>query len=403
MKQENSVESRGCPVIHYDYVSARPAFSFFREVDALRERSPFWNSYGPGFWAVMRYDQIVELTRNADVFIEQTFDPLDPNPEYRFIPNHTEGQEHSVFKTILNRWFSPDAVNRLAPAAREICARRIAALASRGACDFVSDFALGYPTEVFLTAALGIPKEEADAGQFLSWIQIWFDGFASADKSLTVKGVSAVHGYFSAALALRRKRPRNPEIDFVTYLMLSEIDGRSLDDKEILDICMTVTTAGLDTTRASLGYLFHHLACHPEDRTAILAGRVSIPSLVEESLRLYSIIISDARVLTKDFDFHGAHMKKGDVVWFSPSAANRDPTVYPDPNRFMPDRRGKGHLGFGAGHHRCVGSHLARKELAIAVEEWHRVIPHYQLVDTGPTFERGVMCTLLRLALSWKV
>jgi cytochrome P450 len=163
--------------------------------------------------------------------------------------------------------------------------------------------------------------------------------------------------------------------------------------------------AGLDTTRASLGFLFKHLAEHPEDRHRLVEDPALIASAVEESLRYYTIIFEDGRKVTRDTEFYGCPLKKGDMVCGLVAGANRDPRVYERAEEFVIDRRGNHHLGFAGGPHRCLGAHLARREMRIAVEEWLRVIPDFTLESTEPLLERGggAMMSLFTLPLTWEV
>ena len=163
--------------------------------------------------------------------------------------------------------------------------------------------------------------------------------------------------------------------------------------------------AGLDTTRGQLGYLFRHLADHPDDRHRLIAEPELIPSAVEESLRLYTIIFGDGRKVAQDTDFHGCPLRKGDMVYGLVSGANRDPRVYDRPDEFVVDRKANNHLGFAGGPHRCLGAHLARMVMQVAVEEWLKVIPDFEVASEAPLMERGggAMMTLLSLPLAWEV
>ena len=163
--------------------------------------------------------------------------------------------------------------------------------------------------------------------------------------------------------------------------------------------------AGLDTTRGQLGYLFRHLAENPDDRHRLIAEPELIPSAVEESLRLYTIIFGDGRKVAQDTEFHGCPLNKGDMVYGLVSGANRDPRVYDRPDEFVVDRKANNHLGFAGGPHRCLGAHLARMVMQVAVEEWLKVIPDFEVASEAPLMERGggAMLTLLSLPLAWEV
>jgi cytochrome P450 len=163
--------------------------------------------------------------------------------------------------------------------------------------------------------------------------------------------------------------------------------------------------AGLDTTRATLGYLFWHLATHPEQRRRLVAEPELIPSAVEEALRFYPIVFGDGRKVTRDTEFHGVQLRQGDMVYALVAGANRDPRAYERADEFLVDRKRNNHMGFANGPHRCLGLHLARRELQIALEEWLRVIPDFDIATDAPLSERGggAMMTLTSLPLAWEV
>jgi len=390
----------GWPVIHYDFGARRRLHGFHEELDALREQSPFfWSTYGPvGFWMVMRHDEVREAYQRHEVFSSDSIDPLDPDPAYRFIPTLINPPDHVRYRQVLNGWFSPAAVDRITPRAREICAAEIAPLVDRGGCDFIADFALSYPTKVFL-GILGLPVEDAEL--FVPLVDAFFVSFYTEDKSPIPALAGQIQSYFAELLERRRHAPADPATDFVTHLTRAEVFGRPLSDEEILDICFVLVLAGLDTTRGQSGYLWHHLATHDEHRRAVVVEpERNGAAAVEETLRLYSIIIGDGRKIAQDCDFHGVPLQRGQMAWLSACGANRDPRVYDEPTAFRLDRYGNKHLGFAGGPHRCLGAHLARREMTVALEEWHRLIPEYRLAE-APVYERGGMLSLYSLPLEW--
>ena len=252
-------------------------------------------------------------------------------------------------------------------------------------------------------ALLGLPVEDGQG--FLPHVEAIFGGFfASTPEELqaATDAVNAIMAYFSDAVVARERDPRDPETDLVSRLLVAEIDGERISREDILTICMTLMTAGLDTTRSALGYIFHHLATHEADRVRMLQEPDMWPSFIEESMRLYSLVIQDGRQVKEDRDVLGCPMKKGEMVWVGLTQANRDPRKFPDPDKFDMDRDNLNHhLGFGAGVHRCIGMHLARAELVIALKAWHAVIPHYRLQDGVDLIERGGQLRLQSLPLEW--
>jgi cytochrome P450 len=389
-----------CPVVDTDYRLDRPAFWHYANLNELREAGPaFWNTVNGGFWMVTRYAEIREALQNNAVFTNDVLNPLSQREDHMLLlPQHLNPPEHVKYRHILNPWFSPAAVDRITPLARSRCAALIDELAGTGSCDFVSDFGIVYPTEMFL-AFIGLPVE--DGKLFLPWVEAIFSGFFGGDPHAAGAAVRGAITYFEEVTADREQRPRDPTTDLVTHLLQSTVDDQPLPRDQVTTICVTLMLAGLDTTRSQLGYIYHHLATHDDDRRLLIERPELIPSAVEEFIRLYSLILTSGRYVAEDIDFHGCPMKKGDAVWLGLTSANRDPRVFPDPDRFVPDRQPNPHLAFAAGAHRCLGAHLARKELVVALEEWHARIPDYRLAGDEPLMERGGQLTLLTLPLTW--
>jgi cytochrome P450 len=355
-----------------------------------------------GYWMFTRHEQVREIYKHPELFSSESITPWEPDPAYRFIPTQIDPPTHIKYRQILNPWFSPGAVDRVTPTARAVCRRLIEELAPIGGCDFIADFALRYPTEVFLTM-LGAPG--ADADLFVPWVDDFFKGFGGDPEGAAGMGdaLAGIRNYWVEALAERRADAEPREGDLASHLLRSTIDDRPLTDDEMLDMLTVLVLAGLDTTRAQLGYLFRHLALTPDHRQQLVSDPSLIPSAVEESLRLHTIIFGDGRKVTEDVEFHGCPLKKGDMVYALVAGANRDPRVFDRADEFVLDRSGNQHFGFAGGPHRCLGAHLARREMQLATAEWLSVIPDFRIASDGPLIERGggAMNALLALPLQW--
>jgi cytochrome P450 len=395
----------GCPVIHLDASAPLEAGAHWEKANELRETSPaFFNTHAQGYWVFTRYDEVREMYQHPEIFSSEAITPWDPDPVYRFVPTQIDPPDHAKYRQLISRWFAPNAVNRITPQAHEIGQRLVADLATKGECDFVSDFAMRLPTEIFLMI-IGVPHSDADL--FVPWVEDFFAGFGGDLEQQAAMGAAlgGIRGYWEEALEDRRHDPVPREDDFVSLLVNSKIDDEPLGDVLILDILTVLVLAGLDTTRGQLGYLFRHLAENPDDRHRLIAEPELIPTAVEESLRMYTIIFGDGRKVAQDTDFHGCPLSKGDMVYGLVSGANRDPRVYENPDEFIVDRKANNHLGFAGGPHRCLGAHLARRVMQVAVEEWLKVIPDFAVKSEEPLMERGggAMLTLLTLPLTWEV
>ncbi len=185
-----------------------------------------------------------------------------------------------------------------------------------------------------------------------------------------------VEQFFAAELADRRKSPQE---DLLSMFATAEMGGDRLTDDEILGICFLFLIAGLDTVTDSLECFFAYLAEHPEQRRKIVDDPSIIPSAVEELLRWETPVTMVARVAAEDTEMGGCPIHRGESVAVGIGSANTDETELPDAYTVDLTRNAK-HLAFGAGVHRCLGSHLARLELRVTLREWHRRIPDYQIV-----------------------
>jgi cytochrome P450 len=398
-----TMQSGTCPVVHTDYSIERPIFETYELLNSDREQAPIlWNdSTKIPFWMVTEYDHVVEALQMPDVFSNDVLSALTPEHTIDLLPQYLNPPEHTTMRRVLNRWFAPAAVRRLEPQVLSRCVELIDELEPKGGCDLVADFAIRFPTDMFL-ATLNLPA--SDGEEFLFWVEKIFKGFAGKELDEAAKAVTWIRDYFARAIDERRADPRDTETDFISRMLVSSLDGTPISDEDIVTICLTLMAAGLDTTRSALGYIFHHLATNPDLRHRLTADPSLWPKAVEEFIRLYPLVFQDGRLVMRDIDFHGARMKEGDVLWLGLASANHDPKKFEDPRTFNIDRDHiNHHLAFGAGPHRCLGMHLARHELIIALTEWHKRIPDYELVSGQDIHERGAQLSIDKLALSWTV
>lgn len=390
-----------CPVSHTDYRHDGPILSHYATASGEREAAPFYRNETTDrpFWMITRYEHVLEAIQMPEYFSNAVSNALSPDRKVRFMPNNLDGEEHLRLRRVLNRWFSPAAVRNLDGLAKERARELVAEIAPLGATDLVSGFALRYPTEMFL-ATIGMPV--ADGPKFLDWVGALFSNLYKGPEAEAA--VAAILDYFDDAIADRRRHPRDPETDFLSRMLHPEIGPRWLRHEDLKTVCLSLVTAGLDTTRSGIGYVFAHLARHPADRRLLVANPDLVPRAIEEFMRLYSLILQEGRLVLRDVDFHGLPMKAGDIVWLGIASANRDPRTFADPDDFRLDRDNTGHhLGFGAGPHRCLGMHLARHEIEVAVREWHRQVPDYAVAPGADLVERGHQLSLRALPLVWTV
>jgi cytochrome P450 len=216
--------------------------------------------------------------------------------------------------------------------------------------------------------------------------------------AIRAEGGRRLYAYFERVIDERSAERRD---DLTSSLVHAEIDGEKLSRSEILDICFLLLIAGLDTVTATLGCSVAWLARHPEERRRLADDPQQIPAAVEELLRWETPVVAVPRIAKQDVTLHSCEIKQGEIVTFLLGSANTDGEHFREPDRVDFDRERNIHLAFGAGPHRCLGSHLARMELRVALEEWHRRIPSYEIrPGETPVYSLGVR-EVMYLPLVW--
>jgi cytochrome P450 len=217
---------------------------------------------------------------------------------------------------------------------------------------------------------MGLPAEEMPL--FLEWEEGLLRGKTMADRAVAARSIK---DYLIELIAARRAKRSNDLVSFVVDL---QIDGQPISDERALGICYLFYVAGLDTVASTLGSTFRELAEQPELQRQLRAEPALIGDAVEEFVRAFGVVV-DYRYLTQDHEFHGVRMRKGDLIELPLGVGSRDPKEYPDPHRIDFRRENTRSITFAAGPHRCIGSHLARREFRIALEEWTTRVPEFRI------------------------
>lgn len=298
------------------------------------------------------------------------------------IPLQIDPPLHHKFRKILDPIFAPKVIGPMIDPITGLINEHIDRIIGAGECVFDEDIAVPFPSQVFLSAA-GLPLMDLELLLELKDGILrpgYREGLGPTDveqrTQINERTVARVYEYFQAAIDDRRASPRE---DMLTMFTTTQIDGDRLTDEDILDICFLFLIAGLDTVTDSLTLMFVHLAQYPETRRQIVEDPSLIPNAVEELLRYETPVPVVFRKATADVDIDGRIVPAGSVVLANLASANTDPAFLPDADVVRFDRESNPHYAFGGGVHRCLGSHLARRELQIVLREWHRRIPDYQI------------------------
>ncbi|MHB8319693.1 MAG: cytochrome P450 [Acidimicrobiales bacterium] len=330
---------------------------------------------GDMFTLVTRRKDVEASLRNPAVFSSNS-DAVKLGNVRPLIPLQIDPPKHVKYRRVLDPMFAPREVAKLEPEVVTIVNSLIDEFSSKGTCDFHERVAVPLPCTVFLRL-MGLPYSELE--RFLAMK----DGIVrppgeTLESQAPVRDETAreIYAYFQEVIDERRSSPGD---DLITRITNFELDGERLTDDEVLDICFLFIIAGLDTVTDSLDCIFAHLAQNPADRQEIVEDPSVIPSAVEELLRWENPVPAVARVALKDAEIEGCPIHAGEQVMIVLASANTDPAHDPGLTNVDLRRNPNPHLAFGGGVHRCLGSHLARLELRVALREFHLRIPEYSL------------------------
>jgi len=327
-----------------------------------------------GAYLVTGADPSSYVLRHPELFSsKRAFDSLgSPIP---IVPVASDPPEHTRYRRVLRPFFSARGLARWLPVVRALAADLIDAFAERGQCDLVTEFALPLPAQVFLTL-FGLPFEDRD--RLIEWKDAVLGavGISGAEPAsdANIQLAAELYEYLVGHIASRRELGGT---DLLSQLATDTSDQR-LSDAEILGLSFLFVLAGLDTVTSALSTAFAALASQPRLREQIVADPAIIPDAIEELLRFDGPVVTVPRVATRDVEVAGHVIPADSYVAVGIGAANHDVAEHKDPET-VDFRRGGRNLAFGGGPHGCLGAHLARMEMRVALEEWHRRIPDYQV------------------------
>jgi cytochrome P450 len=300
-------------------------------------------------------------------------------------PNITgyDGHEHTTKRALVSPAFRRTVVSRyVEPILRPIAEEIVADLARLGEADLMAAFAKRYPMRV-ISRLIGIPADDEDT--LANWAVAMLN--IGADRDGAMKASAEFSEYVGPLVDERRALPRD---DLLSALVTEETDGQYLDHEEVLSFVRLLYPAGVDTTMQGIGNLMYAVLEHPEVHERLLRHEEERLWAVEEMLRWEPPVGGDARVVVQDVIVSGVEIAAGERVTLAISVANRDPEVFTDPDRWSLDRRPTKHLAFGLGRHFCLGAHLARVEMRVALEVLLHRLPNVRLVDEPRVVGFGV-------------
>lgn len=388
-------------IVDYDIWATAEHDDPFKSVDRFHQGPPIF--YTPvhyagnaGAWILTRAEDIAKVMSDPAQFGSKSKSGFTAliGESWDLAPLEVDPPEHRQLRSVLDPIFSPKRIEALTPGLREFCNKLIDGFIAKGEVEFVDDFARPYPVKIFLEL-MGLPMDDFD--QFVEWGEMLL---RSPTIEGRVKGGQAIRDYL---LQLIEERQRNPAGDDVTSRVVNAIvDGKPLPPHRLIGMIYLLFIAGLDTTASSLGFFFKHLAENQQNQQRLREHPELIPQAVEELLRTHSVVTTGRRVMS-DTTFNGVLMKEGDWIAIGLMFGSRDPAEHQRAAEIDFDRPMNRHMAFATGVHRCLGSHLGRKELVIAMEEWLKRVPAFSVKQGElPRMHGGIVFGVDYLPLSWQ-
>lgn len=350
--------------------------------------------FGQPAWIPTRHALMEEIFLHPELFSSRLPGNslgMEGGHDFKMIPFELDPPEHGKYRRILQPYFSPKSVRAMEDMVRETCDSLVTPLLDKGGCEFIHDFGAKLPNIVFLKV-MGLPVDMLP--QFLTWEEALLRSPVDAERA---EAAQALMGYLMGFITEQQK---NPQTELMQIILSGKVDGRPLTEMEVLATVFLMYLGGLDTVYSSLGWIFRHLATDQELQQRLRDNPEDLPKAVEEFERCFAVTRM-SRTVAKDQIFHGVEMRKGDVLVVPIYIAARDPAAYENPNTVDIDRKAR-KITFGTGPHTCLGVHLAKREIRIALESFLKNFRNIRIPE-GESYEyhTGGVLGVDRLPLEW--
>ncbi len=350
----------------------------------LRAEAPVYRNDEFDFWALSRHDDVLAAFRNVDLYSNAYGVSLDPSA---FSPDAhrtmsflaLDPPRHTRMRSLVGKGFTPTKVGAMEDRIREITLEHLEPALERGTFDFIADFAGKVPMDV-ISELIGVPRTDRPELRRLADLVLHREDGVFDVPHAGMEAALTLVGYYQEMVDERRRAPRD---DLTSALLMAEVDGDRLSDEEIVSFLFLMVVAGNETTTKLLGNAWYWAWRNPDERAKPFAEPARVPDWVEETLRYDTSSQMLLRVTRAAVRLHGASIPEGDRVLLLVGSANRDDTVFPEPDRYDLDRDTSRLVSFGSGRHFCMGAPLARLEARIGLSELVARVGSYEVDPAG--------------------
>jgi cytochrome P450 len=359
----------------FDLYSARIDSDPFPGYALLRERYPCYWSDSNGLWILSRYDDVARAAQDWHTYSSTAGNMIDELPGRAGATlGTTDPPRHDRLRALVQKAFGRTQLEYLNEPTLELAQLAIGRILQGREFDFVTDFA-SHVTVGILFRMLGLPQRDAAQIRRKVVLSVSTDKHARGRTSVHIQAFKELGDFISEQVTQRRAAPRD---DLVTALAEAQINGDRLSEREVVLTTATFVMAGVESLSSFMSMFALNLSDYPRQRHKVLSNSALLASAIEESLRFNTSAQRFKRVLTEDVELHGEIMRKGDKVALAYGAANRDPRKFAHPDIYDVERNPRAHLGFGAGPHFCLGSHMARLVTATAMGAFLQAVPNFE-------------------------
>ena len=356
-----------------------PAFAW------MRRHAPAYFDESSGVWGITRYADIKEISKDPETF--SNAGGIRPDNDALPMMIDTDAPEHVRRRRLVSEGFTPRRIRESEEGIRVICDAILDRVCEDGSADFVRDIAAPLPM-IVIGNMLGVAPE--DRADLLRWSDDMLKSLGSPDPGAMEKAAMAGAEYATYIMAVAEQRKRdNQSDDLIGTLVHAEIDGDRLDDMSLIYESLLILIGGDETTRHVISGGMYELLRHPDQFAKLAADRSLLPGAVEEMLRWVTPIKNMARQMTRDVEFAGETLRKGQKLLLLYPSGNRDETVFDNPEEFDITRSPNDHMAFGFGSHFCLGNRLARMELNVMFDRLLDRLPDIALAEDAEPPKRA--------------
>jgi cytochrome P450 len=340
----------------------------------LRDEAPCFFSAQADMWILSRYADVFAALGNWKVFSSASGNMMTELPDRAGATlGTTDPPRHDRLRALISAAFMKRNVEQMASGIREIAREALAGIAGRSRFDFIGEFSAKVTAKI-LFRMLGLPGDD----QLVRSKAVLMVQSDPVTRRKGPEHIAAYEWMLEFAGRIVAERRANPGDDLLSQLVLAEIDGEKLQEREVLLTTTTLIMAGIESLGGFAAMFAYNLAEHPQARRRLCENPLLIPQAIEESLRFNTSGQRFKRRLQQDLELHGQIMRAGQFVCLAYGSANRDERQFPNPDVYDIDRKPRAHLGFGGGVHACLGASIARLSLAILFEEFLARFPEIQ-------------------------